>query len=142
MNIRLLFNSKTAVTALAVTMALAGCSGTNKAADTTSADNPTHEQKGKGGGGGGPQLGKPGGGPSIDKSGDAYLQAMIKEVVPEFKQFEYKYKATGKSIKYNLFIPDTARVSEKVPLVLFMADASTPGDNVTAPLTQGYGAQF
>ena len=89
---------------------------------------------------GGPQLGTPGGGPVIDKTGDAVLQAMIKTEVPQFKEFEYTDAQTGKTIKYNLFTPKNIDTSKTYPLVLFMADASTPGTDVTRPLTQGYGA--
>ncbi len=89
---------------------------------------------------GGPQLGTPGGGPVIDKTGDSVLQTMIKTELPEFKQLEYTDSETGKTIKYNLFTPVAIDASKKYPLVLFMADASTPGTDVTRPLTQGYGA--
>lgn len=94
----------------------------------------------KGGKAGGPQLGTPGGGPVIDKTGDATLQAMIKAEVPEFSQLEYTDAQTGKTMKYNLYSPKNADNSRKYPLVLFMADASTPGESYTTPLTQGYGA--
>lgn len=77
---------------------------------------------------------------AIDKSGDSTLQAMIKTEVPKFRQLEYKDAATGKTMKYNLFTPKDVKAGKKYPLVLFMADASTPGDDVTRPLTQGYGA--
>jgi len=43
-------------------------------------------------------------------------------------------------MEYNLLVPEGAEVGMKLPLVLFMADASTAGKEVTAPLTQGYGA--
>lgn len=89
---------------------------------------------------GGPQLGTPGGGPVIDKSGDSVLQAMIKAEVPEFKQLVYNDTITGKSLQYNLFVPHNMEAGKKYPLVLFMADASTPGTDVMRPLTQGYGA--
>lgn len=89
---------------------------------------------------GGPQLGTPGGGPVIDKTGDTVLQAMIKTEVPQFKEFEYTDAQTGKALKYNLFTPKNIDTSKTYPLVLFMADASTPGTDVTRPLTQGYGA--
>lgn len=89
---------------------------------------------------GGPQLGSPGGGPVIDKTDDAVLQAMIKSVVPKFKQLEYTDSETGKVLKYNLYVPQNAETGKKYPLVLFMADASTPGTDYTTPLTQGYGA--
>lgn len=89
---------------------------------------------------GGPQLGSPGGGPVIDKTGDSTLQAMIKAEVPQFKQLEYKDISTGKTLKYNLYTPQGDSIDHKYPLVLFMADASTPGESYTTPLTQGYGA--
>lgn len=89
---------------------------------------------------GGPQLGTPGGGPVIDKTGDAVLQAMIQAEVPEFKQQIYNDTVTGKSLHYNLFVPKNVDEEKSYPLVLFMADASTPGTDVTRPLTQGYGA--
>lgn len=89
---------------------------------------------------GGPQLGTPGGGPVIDKSGDPVLQAMIKAEVPEFIQLVYHDSVTGRSLQYNLFSPENNDEAKKYPLVLFMADASTPGTDVTRPLTQGYGA--
>lgn len=89
---------------------------------------------------GGPQLGTPGGGPVIDKTDDAVLQAMIQAEVPEFRQQIYNDDATGKSLHYNLFIPRNVDEEKSYPLVLFMADASTPGTDVTRPLTQGYGA--
>lgn len=89
---------------------------------------------------GGPQLGTPGGGPVIDKTGDAVLQAMIQAEVPEFRQQIYNDAVTGKSLHYNLFIPRNVDEEKSYPLVLFMADASTPGTDVTRPLTQGYGA--
>ena len=43
-------------------------------------------------------------------------------------------------MEYNLLVPEGAEAGQKLPLVLFMADASTAGKEVTAPLTQGYGA--
>ena len=87
-------------------------------------------------GGGGPQLGSAGMGPVIDKSGDAALQEMIAEVAPLFAQ--HKDAETG--MAYNLFVPAKLEKGKKYPLVMFIADASTTGRDVKAPLTQGYGA--
>lgn len=117
---------------------LTSCGNNEKSNNSQNAAQETAHPKG--GKGGGPQLGTPGGGPVIDKSGDATLQAMIKAEVPEFKQLDYKDAETGKTIKYNLYTPKNLKAGEKYPLVLFMADASTPGDDYTTPLTQGYGA--
>lgn len=112
--------------------ALSSCAG--------SSDKHAAQTDGKSRKVGGPQLGAPGGGPVIDKSGDSTLQAMIRTELPKFKQFEFKDEKTGKTIHYNLFTPVEAENGTPCPLVLFMADASTPGTDVTRPLTQGYGA--
>ncbi len=130
-----------------LSLALAGttmvsCSGNAKSSDKqeSTAQVQDKNRERKGGKVGGPQLGTPGGGPVIDKTGDPVLQEMIKTEVPEFKQYEYTDAETGKTIKYNLFTPKNMDTSKQYPLVLFMADASTPGTDITRPLTQGYGA--
>lgn len=97
---------------------------------------PTESRPGKPGG---PQLGKPGGGPAIDKSADSTLQAMVKTLVPKFKQLTYTDAKTGTTMRYNLFTPANVDAAKKYPLVMFIADASTPGSDVIRPLTQGYG---
>lgn len=117
-------------------MVVSSCGG-----NTKTADNQTQSDDRSDNGGEGPQLGSvPKGGPVIDKSSDSTLQAMIMTVAPEFKQFEYKDVETGKAMKYSLFTPKNVDKTKKYPLVLFMADASTPGDDATRPVTQGYGA--
>lgn len=139
MDIKNLFSyAVISISALAVSAPLTGCA--QKAEKQTSAADIQSSKERKGGNPGGPQLGTPGGGPVIDKSGDATLQAMIKSEVPQFKQFEYTDATTGKTMQYTLFTPKNIDESKKYPLVLFMADASTPGTDVTRPLTQGYGA--
>lgn len=124
--------------ALSLGVVVGGCAHTSATNDgqnkETSAGTP---KKGKVGG---PQLGTPGGGPVIDKSGDKTLQDMISSEVPLFKQLEYQDAETGKTLKYNLYSPSDNADGKSYPLVLFMADASTPGTDVTRPLTQGYGA--
>lgn len=88
----------------------------------------------------GPQLGSVGKGPVIDKSADQTLQKMIAEIAPRFTQHEFSDPKTGKRLTYNLYTPATIKEGEKYPLVLFMADASTPGPDAKSPLIQGYGA--
>ena len=127
------------VATLSAAPVLASCGNTNSTTANKSSQ-PVKPQRGKGGKSGGPQLGTPGGGPVIDKRGDATLPARIKAEVPQFKQYDYADASTGKTIKYSLFTPKNLDESKKYPLVLFMADASTPGTDVTRPLTQGYGA--
>lgn len=105
------------------------------AVDAPAADNQPDEKHP-----GGPQLGSPGGGPVIDKTGDQTLQKMIAELEPKFSKLIYRDDKTDKHLHYNLFIPEKMKEGEKYPLLLFMADASTPGPDIRRPLTQGYGA--
>ena len=71
----------------------------------------------------GPRMG---GGMSVNKDSDSAFVALKNE--------------TLKKLSYNLLVPEGAEAGHKLPLVLFMADASTVGKDVAAPLTQGYGA--
>lgn len=135
-------NFKTVSAALAscaLVLSVSSCG--SKSTATDKAQDSSEKVADKGVGPGGPQLGQPAtGGPAIDKSGDTTLQAMIKDVAPQFKQLEYKDATTGKTLSYNLYTPKNMDPAKKYPLVLFMADVSTPGRAITAPLTQGYGA--
>ena len=89
---------------------------------------------------GGPRLGAPGGGPVLDKSGDAVLQQMIRRDAPQFLQSRFIDEENGVALAYSLFRPAASSLAGGAPLVLFMADASTPGKDVLRPLLQGYGA--
>lgn len=88
--------------------------------------------------GGGPRVGEPAMGNSNRPKPDSTLQAMIDEVVPKFKQEVWK-NAQGDTLAFNIFVPSDMKKDEKYPLIIFMADASTPGPDITLPLTQGYG---
>ena len=81
-----------------------------------------------------------GGHMEIDEDSDSVFVALKKETLGKFKQFTFSDSQTGKTMEYNLLVPEGAEAGEKLPLVLFMADASTVGKEVTTPLTQGYGA--
>lgn len=81
-----------------------------------------------------------GGHMEINKDSDSVFVALKQVTLSKFKQLTFKDEQTGKTMAYNLLIPEVAEAGEKLPLVLFMADASTAGKEVTAPLTQGYGA--
>ena len=76
----------------------------------------------------------------INKDSDSVFAALKQETLGKFKQLTYNDKQTGKTMEYNLLVPEGAEAGHKLPLVLFMADASTVGKDVAAPLTQGYGA--
>lgn len=85
-----------------------------------------------------PRPGEPASGAMLDKSGDGQLQKMIREIAPLFKQEHFRQE--GMDLAYNLFTPANMEPGKKYPLVLFIADASTAGRDITAPLLQGYGA--
>ncbi|MGJ5641475.1 hypothetical protein [Formosa sp. S-31] len=75
----------------------------------------------------------------VDKSYDTELLKLRKKVAPEFQTLEFKDSITGKTMAYNLFIPKNYDPTKSYPLVQFIADASTVGKGVIAPLKQGYG---
>ena len=81
-----------------------------------------------------------GGGMEINKDSDSTFVALKNEALAKFKQFTFEDTETGKTMAYNLSVPKGYDGTKSFPLVLFMADASTIGKDVTAPLTQGYGA--
>lgn len=64
---------------------------------------------------------------------------MIAETVGKFKQLEYHDEETGKTMPYNLFVPEDYDESKSYPMIMFIGDASTVSPDVTVPLTQGYG---
>lgn len=74
-----------------------------------------------------------------DKSYDTTLLRMRAEIAPLFQKMTFQDEETGGTMEYNLYIPKNYDPSKKYPLVLFMADASTVGKGVMAPLMQGYG---
>jgi len=61
-------------------------------------------------------------------------------VVDNFKQYEFHDPKTGRSLKYNLFIPAHYSPSTAWPLVLFMHDAGATSDVTKTTLYQGLGA--
>ena len=81
-----------------------------------------------------------GGGMEINKDSDSTFVALKNETLAKFKQFTFEDAVTGKTMEYNLLVPKGYDGTKSFPLVLFMADVSTVGKEVTAPLTQGYGA--
>lgn len=126
---------------------LTGCgtSASNNSGNTASTEQSDTQEPGdgnkQGGRNGGPQQGggNRGGGGNIDKSGDEQLQSIISEVVSKYQVLEYQDAETGKTLTYNLFVPENYDSSKSYPLVLFMPDASLPGKGAEAALTQGYG---
>ncbi|MCI2239437.1 alpha/beta hydrolase-fold protein [Paenibacillus sp. TRM 82003] len=67
------------------------------------------------------------------------LETLVAEVTDEFTRETYTDAPTGLSLPYNLFVPADHDASQSHPLVLYIADSSLVGQDVTAPLSQ-YGA--
>ena len=61
-------------------------------------------------------------------------------VVDDFAQREFRDPTSGKTLKYNLFVPKDYDRSRAYPLVLFMHDAGATGDITRTTLLQGLGA--
>ncbi|MBN6065682.1 pyrroline-5-carboxylate reductase [Aggregatibacter actinomycetemcomitans] len=74
-----------------------------------------------------------------DKSYDSRLLEMREQITPRFEVLTFKDTQTGKKMQYNLYTPKNLEPNRKYPLVMFIADASTAGKGVRAPLMQGYG---
>lgn len=74
-----------------------------------------------------------------DKSYDTELLRLRELIAPRFQTLEFHDPVTGKSMTYNLYVPQGYDRHKSYPLVLFMADASTTGKGAAAPLMQGYG---
>ena len=89
---------------------------------------------------GGESGSRQGGHMEINKDADSAFVALKNETLKKFKQLTFNDEQTGKRMEYNLLVPEDYDGTASYPLVLFMADASTVGKEVTAPLTQGYGA--
>lgn len=112
----------------AATMCFAACTQ-KKGSEKVLANNQDTELRG-------PQHG----GMEMNKDDDSVFVALKNETLDKFEQLTFDDQTTGKTMDYNLLVPEGYDGTQSYPLVLFMADASTTGKDVTAPLTQGYGA--
>lgn len=75
----------------------------------------------------------------VDKSYDTNLLELRDQIAPTFKTLAFEDEETGRTMEYKLFIPANYNSAEEYPLIMFIADASTVGKGVEAPLMQGYG---
>lgn len=132
---------KTALIFALAALLLGGCaSKTGNNSNNSPSGDSQMEEPGVGGNHptGGPQIGGPGMGGNHRPAPSPALKALIDETVPAFKQYVY-VNEKGDSLQYNLYTPKNIEAGKKYPLVLFMADASTPGPDPLTPLIQGYG---
>ncbi len=67
---------------------------------------------------------------------DSVKEAQAQNLAPNFQQLEYADAKTGKTLKYNLFTPANVDTTKTYPLVLFMGDATTVGEDVTLPASK------
>ncbi len=75
----------------------------------------------------------------VNKSYDKELLELRDEIASRFQTLDFKDSVTGKTMIYNLFIPEDYDKTKSYPLIQFIADASTVGKGAKAPLMQGYG---
>jgi predicted peptidase len=61
-------------------------------------------------------------------------------VVDDFRQLVFQDTKTGKTLRYNLFVPKPYDARKSYPLVLFMHDAGATSDLARTTLFQGLGA--
>jgi predicted peptidase len=72
-------------------------------------------------------------------------QALVVEsertlVAEDFLSLSYNDAAKGKTLSYNLFVPENYNPNEKYPLIMFIHDASIASRPLGSALTQGNGA--
>lgn len=61
-------------------------------------------------------------------------------IVDDFKQLTFHDSKTGRTLRYNLFVPHGMDKTQSYPLVLFMHDAGATSDVTRTTLFQGLGA--
>ena len=67
------------------------------------------------------------------------LQSIIDKTLNKFKQLEFNDEQNGNVLSYNLFEPNNYDSNKSYPLVIFIADSTTIGQDTIASLKQGYG---
>lgn len=77
----------------------------------------------------------------LQKDGERITTTAVKNLVADdFKQLIFKDPQTGKTLRYNLFVPNAYSKDTPLPLVLFMHDAGVTSEYHRATLFQGLGA--
>jgi predicted peptidase len=74
-------------------------------------------------------------------SSETFIVENVKTLVADdFLSLSYNDAATGKTLSYNLFVPENYNPNEKYPLIMFIHDASIASRPLGSALTQGNGA--
>ncbi len=84
--------------------------------------------------------GRPHRGGMPENNNDPALLAMVASTKDKFVQKVFNDNQTGKTLEYNLYIPEGYNEGESYPLMMFIGDASTAGKDVSYPLSHCIGA--
>ncbi|MQS88956.1 alpha/beta hydrolase-fold protein [Companilactobacillus mishanensis] len=77
-----------------------------------------------------------------DSKKDPSLSKVTSEVESKFKQYSYKDKKTGVTLRYNLFVPKNYSKDKSYPMLTFIPDDSVTGQSTKTGITQGYGGSI
>lgn len=73
---------------------------------------------------------------------DESVLAVISENAEKFSQLAYKDETTGKTLEYDLFIPENYSDGTQYPLLMFIPDASGAGKSAAALAEEYFGASI
>ena len=76
---------------------------------------------------------------SISGGGSADFAPDASDAAKKFVVEQYTDTQTGLSVSYNIYIPEGYDSAQEYPLLVFIADSSSVGTNVSAPLTRNVG---
>ncbi len=79
-----------------------------------------------------------GGGMAVET--DKQILATLSANKDKFQQFTYNDEETGISLEYSLYIPESYNKNDKLPMVIYIPDASGAGKSAKEIVTQYYGA--
>ena len=128
------------MTVFSMTMVACGSSQEQSSEQVTGSEQDSEHSDMKGGRGDrGGFGGMNGGGGSVDKSDDTELQTILSEVKDKFTTDDYTDEESGLTVPYDVYLPDDYDESKSYPMILFIGDATTVGDDMEYSLTQGWG---
>ena len=134
--------SKLAVSAaLALACALAACGCASGAQSATGQAESASATASASAASHGSRSGGSGGAAAVETTNATFNEeALVSELVGKFEQKTYADAETGKSITYNVYLPEGYDASKSYPAVVFIADSSCTGEDATRSLSQGLGA--
>lgn len=77
----------------------------------------------------------------LSEESDYHKNSKVRNLTADaFEVFTFEAADDGHKLDYNLYIPQSMEEGKTYPLVLFMHDAGSCSEDITAPLAQGNGA--